>query len=238
MRLPKYHAKGFTLAELAIVLVIVALLIGGLLIPLSTQKDVSSLKETQATLNEAREALLGFAMVNGYLPCPAPVDFSTNGAEGPRTGDTCNDTQGFLPWQTLGIGRFDAWSHHLRYSVTPAFSRTGTNKFTLSSVGTITVNTRNQAGNVTPLATQVPAVIMSFGKSAHWAYGETGVQTGDTSATNVDEDVNGSTGAGTTFFSRNQTSDTGTTGGEFDDQVVWLPTNLLFNRMITAGKLP
>ncbi len=233
----KIHAKGFTLAELAIVLVIVALLIGGLLVPLSTQKDVGSLKETQTVLNEARESLIGFAMVNGYLPCPAPVDLSTNGAEGPRTGGACNAREGLLPWQTLGVSRLDAWSHHLRYSVTPTFSNSST-KFSLSSDGDITVSTRNTAGTAITLASNAPAVVMSFGKTANWAFGESGTQTADASATNADEDVNGSTGLGTTFYSRNQTTDTGAAGGEFDDQVVWVPRNLLFNRMISAGKLP
>ena len=46
------HSKthGFTLAELAIVLVIVALLIGGLTVSLSTSRDIANEKETQKQL--------------------------------------------------------------------------------------------------------------------------------------------------------------------------------------------
>ena len=53
MRDPTYHnasMKGFTLTELAIVLVIVALLIGGMLVPLSTQRDIHNTSDTKSTL--------------------------------------------------------------------------------------------------------------------------------------------------------------------------------------------
>ena len=48
---------GFTLTELAVVLMIVALLIGGMLVPLSAQNDIRNVNETQKTLNDIRDAL-------------------------------------------------------------------------------------------------------------------------------------------------------------------------------------
>jgi len=50
-------ARGFTLIELAIVLVIVTILIGGLAVPLSAQIQARRIAETKKTLEEAREAI-------------------------------------------------------------------------------------------------------------------------------------------------------------------------------------
>ena len=63
--------QGFSLVELAVVLVIVALLSSGLMLGLSAQRDSAANQEVQRQLDTAREVLLGFAMANGRLPCPA-----------------------------------------------------------------------------------------------------------------------------------------------------------------------
>jgi prepilin-type N-terminal cleavage/methylation domain-containing protein len=65
------RSSGFTLVELAMVLFIVSLLIGGLLMPLSAQNEVRGRQETDRALANIREALIGFAAINGRLPCPA-----------------------------------------------------------------------------------------------------------------------------------------------------------------------
>ncbi|TRZ99293.1 MAG: prepilin-type N-terminal cleavage/methylation domain-containing protein [Rhodocyclaceae bacterium] len=63
--------SGFTLMELTVVLVIVALLLGGLLVPFGTQRDIELMRATEKSLIDIREALIGFAAINGRLPCPA-----------------------------------------------------------------------------------------------------------------------------------------------------------------------
>lgn len=68
---PNSACLGFTLMELTVVLVIVGLLLGGLLVPLSAQRDVEFVKATDKSLADIREALIGFAVINGRLPCPA-----------------------------------------------------------------------------------------------------------------------------------------------------------------------
>jgi prepilin-type N-terminal cleavage/methylation domain-containing protein len=54
--------RGFTLIEMAIVLIIVTLLIGGLTVPLAAQIQARRVVETNKTLDEAREAIMGYAM--------------------------------------------------------------------------------------------------------------------------------------------------------------------------------
>jgi len=62
---------GFTLVELAIAVLILALLISGLLYTLTGQTEQRNFQETRSRLERAREALLGYVAANGRLPCPA-----------------------------------------------------------------------------------------------------------------------------------------------------------------------
>src|SRR6266571_3407425 len=64
-------ATGFTLVELAVVLAIVGLLLGSLMYTLSAQVEQRNFEETRRRLEQARELVLAFAIVNGRLPCPA-----------------------------------------------------------------------------------------------------------------------------------------------------------------------
>src|ERR1035437_4340677 len=118
---------GFTLVELAIVLVIVALILGTGLTLLSAQQEQRRIEDTNARLSDAREALIGFAIANGRLPCPASA--TSNGVEsyvGVVGGSSCtNFYNGFLPAATLGLTPADsqgyainAWSNRIRYAVT------------------------------------------------------------------------------------------------------------------------
>lgn len=236
MRLAK---RGFTLVELAMVLFIVALLIGGMLLPLAAQQDVRARQETEKTLNDIRDALMGFAVTNGRLPRPATA--ATNGAEAAACANdaACN---GFVPWAALGSPRLDGWGKLIRYSVTPAFANA---TITLSTVANRTVQTRDTAGALAYLAGVascttpnqcVPAVIFSQGKS-RWGTTDAGVAQNDGSATNVDEDANNDLNS-TNYFSRSPAESTATPGGEFDDVTIWLSGNVLFNRLVAAGKLP
>lgn len=66
------NQAGFTLVELTIVLFIVALLSSGLMLGLSGQREQAMNKDARMQLETIREALIGYAMTNGRLPCPAP----------------------------------------------------------------------------------------------------------------------------------------------------------------------
>lgn len=70
MNKPINKSAGFTLIELAVVMTIVAILIGGMAIPLSTRIAEQRYVETKEKLNKAVGALIGFAVLNRRLPCP------------------------------------------------------------------------------------------------------------------------------------------------------------------------
>lgn len=117
------YLRGFSLVELTVVLFIVALLMGGMMTTISVQVEQQRIKDTQRILEEAKEALIGFAAVNGRLPCPASP--STTGVENPSNGGSCvNPWNGFLPAVTLGLPHtdaqgyaLDAWGNQIRYAI-------------------------------------------------------------------------------------------------------------------------
>lgn len=227
---------GFSLVEMAIVIVIITLLLGAVLMPLGTQVEQRSVNATQQSLDEIKEALIGFALAKGRLPGPAQS--SIDGKEkGPCTNDA--DCTGFIPWATLGVSKTDAWNKIIMYSVTPAFTNfvpPGNNAaFTFTTLGTKTIRTRDPSGNKIDLAKNIPVVIFSFGKN-NFGTNDEGNTIGNASSTNTDEQSNHT--ATTTFMSRLFTTNASAPGGEFDDLVAWISPNILFNRMVAAGKLP
>ncbi|CDG82736.1 type II secretion system protein [Janthinobacterium agaricidamnosum] len=226
--------NGFSLLEIAIVLLIVGLMIGGLVTPLAVQIEQRKVADTNKALDEAKEALTGFAVRYGYLPCPAIS--ASNGLEDRRGGACANDKRdGFLPWATLGLQKTDSWDHLLRYSVTPAFSN-ATVLFSLQTPRDISVVTRGADGALVQATAlkDIPALIMSHGKNGFGATSGSGVSSATPAGTNVDERNNSANA--TTFISR-PASDGGP-GGEFDDIVVWLSPNILYHRMVAAQRLP
>ena len=241
---------GFTLIELAVSLFIVALLLGAILVPLATQVERRQIGETQKTLEETKDALMGFAISNGYLPCP---DTTGDGIADPAAPGVCPNAEGFLPWVTLNVGQSDAWGNRLRYRVSPEFTNTPSSPCTIADgriglckTGNITVNTRDTAKNSIILSSNVAAVILSHGRNGYGATSTDGVAQLAPPGTNVDETLNANP-PGTVFLSRTATllSNACSDGPsslpphcEFDDVVVWLSGNILFNRMVAAGKLP
>ena len=106
------RAFGFSLLEMAIVLLIIAILATAVGIPLASQLDQQRTADTQKQLEAIKEAIYGFAMANGRLPCPATdgVTYgaaSSNGSEAPA-GGTCTVKLGYVPAVTLGISNVDS----------------------------------------------------------------------------------------------------------------------------------
>jgi len=234
------NIRGFTLVELAIAMFIIALLLGSILVPLATQIEQRQNSETQKKLEEIRDALLGFAATNGYLPCP---DTDNDGDENIDTVTgkcltiTANIAAGNLPWNTLGLmTNSDAWGNRFRYVINDRYGwrppPTTTAVVTLSGGGT---DVRICAAAGCPVSgTAVVAAVVSMGKNG---YGATNSQTGvaNPAPSAVDEQENVDTDR--EIVSRT-TSAVGSTLGEFDDIVISISQYVLFNRMVAAGKLP
>ena len=73
MNSDKYNS-GFTLIELAIVIIVMGLMMTGILAVMKAQMGGRDLSATKSNLHAAEVALKSYLAVNGAYPCPAPRD--------------------------------------------------------------------------------------------------------------------------------------------------------------------
>ncbi len=218
-------AAGFTLIELAVAVFIITLLLGSILVPLTTQVEQRKISDTRKALDEIREALIGFAIAYGRLPCP-DTDTDPASAGYGLENSPCSAAplaEGYLPWKTLGVTEMDAWGIRRiaagslrigdwRYRVDRNFA-TG---FTLSTTfGADALTVRNSAGNDLTASTERPvAIVYSAGPN-----------------TSAD-------GQNASFEASNAIYQADVPSATFDDILIWISRLLLYNRMVAAGKLP
>ncbi len=123
------RARGFTLIEIAVVLVIAALMIAlfaalgsGLLAQQKRQTTNSRLAGIDA-------ALVQYVQQQRKLPCPADGTANT----GADAGCAGNQANGVVPWAALGLSEsdiVDGWGRRITYRVEPFF--TGSAKMDMS----------------------------------------------------------------------------------------------------------
>jgi type II secretory pathway pseudopilin PulG len=255
---PRARSGAFTLLELAIVLFVLAVLASGLAAPLASQVSMRRQAETGRLLDEAREVLLGFAIANGRLPCPASVtsrgyESFEPGADA-LSGRCSNFHDGFLPGATLGFspldeGGFvrDAWgseSNRIRYAVFGAGQPVNgvTNPLTrVNGMQAATVAGLGEApGYLLICASGEGVGTNSCGAAANQLTRRAAfvlLSLGPNAATamrrGTDESRN-LDGNGV-FVSREAGA---RPGNEFDDLLAWVPVNLLVGRLVAAGRLP
>jgi prepilin-type N-terminal cleavage/methylation domain-containing protein len=255
-------ARGLSLVEVAVVLLILAILVAAVGFPLAAHVEARRSQETQRHLELVKEAIYGFAIANGRLPCPASASssaqesFCTNdspticGAE--RVGiysanGRCFARDGFVPARTLALTPVDsqgylqdAWAdgttaRRVRYAISAASVGTTTNVLTrtdgirtatmggvsglsnliyVCATGLTTSPPTANCGTVFELTKMAPFVVYSPGKDT--------LATQFDSANNRNGDIVYTSGAATATF---------------DDLVTWGSLNVLYGRMVQAGRL-
>jgi prepilin-type N-terminal cleavage/methylation domain-containing protein len=100
--------KGFTLIEIAIVMVIIGLLAGGGVSLMGMLSERKVRNESAEYLNDAKFAITSFAKINGRLPW---ADNNNDGLE------NNNIATGTLPFLTLGLKPRDANSRVINYAL-------------------------------------------------------------------------------------------------------------------------
>ena len=245
--------NGFSLIEMAIVMLIIGALIGSAILPLKAQRDSNNIKQTRAELKTIEEAIYGYAIANGRLPCPAQPG---SGAESVVAGVCANNSIGFVPSTTLGISgntncenlMVDAWGNPYRYSVTEdddngANGPDFTSPTDIAAIGPAALNpdlnvcTNSACAPASAILTdRAVAVIYSMGKNRNNTAG-------------VDEDQNG--GEGTIASGACVTGDYGVGtdneyvshlqieagANQFDDIMLWISPNILYAKLLAAGQL-
>ncbi len=225
-KMNKNNELGFSLIEVAVVMFIIVLLLGGLMVPLTTQVEQRKVTETQKSLEAIREALIGFAIIHGRLPCP-DTDTDPAAAGYGEEEVTCitPTAEGYLPWKTLGVASMDAFGSTRTTAGSPRIGdwryRTHRNFssaiFALTSSVTSTDNlaVRDSASNLISSGTERPvAIVYSAGP-------------------NTTPD-----GQNATYEAANGIYQADVPSATFDDILIWISRPILMNRMVAAGKLP
>lgn len=253
-----HRQSGFSLVELAIVLLIVGLMLGGLIMPLSARLDQQKVETTRQQLEQIRQALVGYALARDALPCPATPTSSGLAA---ATATGCTRQHGFVPAVTLGLPGaqngdkllLDAWGSPIRYSVSnsdangngnwdfvrPGEMRTVTLANLAPNLSVCTTTTGSSAtacaSNAVTLTATAPVVLVSLGKD--WATATSADQLENLGATvgGGPSGVNYRVAADPVFVNRTLTTQA---GNEFDDIVTWVSPAALYGELVSAGRLP
>ncbi|MGZ8258740.1 MAG: type II secretion system protein [Methylotenera sp.] len=227
-------SNGFSLVEMAVVLVILALLMGGLLVPLSAQRDVKNYSEARIRLEQIRDALYGYAIINGNLPCPTTTADPADNVNYGHGDSACpiTATAGVLPWKDLGIPEVDSWGTQRRLTTDPwtgywvyrvdpnftsNFSLTTKTETTNPSPGANIDIHKSDGTSLTTPAERAVAVICTTGK---------------------DRAANGQNATFENVPPVNPVYEDDAQSPTFDDMCIWITRPSLFNRMVAAGKLP
>lgn len=260
--------RGFSLIELAVVLVIIGLLVGGGIAALEATQTQTQRSDQKRQLQQVHDALIGFAMSAGRLPCP-DTDYPPDGLEnivdqsptppecpvGDPNDDDCDcvDSWGALPWAQLGVGAKDVWGQRLRYRVdiaAPSFADPDASRdepaFGLEDGANLRVEGNDDDGDGTrdTVADELAAVVISYGPQGGQLWTATDFDCVAVGVAGFSADENENCDDNNLFVAASFRSSEGSgnpadTGrGRFDDVLIWIATPTLKMRMVEAGMLP
>lgn len=182
------RSAGFSLVELAIVVLIVSILLTMGLAAFSVQVDTAALSATQRRQETIKDALIAYLRSNKRLPCPETTALSGSPPTGTETRLTpgnpatlCDSFWGTVPFATLGLSRetaLDGYGNFFSYFISNSTaitdpdwtltSTTGVPGFNVGNPGRFSIT--ENAIPTTHSANLAAVMIVSHGKNGSGAF--------------------------------------------------------------------
>ena len=240
----KKNQNGFTLIEIAVVLVIVGVLVGSFIGTFADRIDTTRQNNTKKELEEIKQVVMAFVYsgVAPYaLPCP-DSDIPPNGIADVDGAGNCDAgaAVGTLPWITLGMGQEDDWGTRYSYWVDTNYANNVVGfDLATGNGGSAQIDTRIN-NNQMAMAANAVVVIFSRGKNGLGGVSIEGVNRDVIPALGNDHDDELENADGDVIFMSRFTTDEGVAaaGGAFDDILIWVSAFELKAKMVEAGALP
>lgn len=238
-----------------IALAIAAIIAAGIAMPLAAQVQLRRYEQTRRSFDEAREAILGFAVANARLPCPASESSAGLESFAPggdaSNGDCSNFYDGLLPGASLGLAPLDAqgfvrdaWQtprNRIRYAVFGAGASVNGVANPLTRANGIQAATLGGIGNASHFVFICASAAGTSGsgcgpapnqltRRAAFVLLSLGPNAPATPAPGSDEARNLS--GDPVFVSREAGN------ADFDDLIQWVPVHIVVSRLVVAGRLP
>jgi prepilin-type N-terminal cleavage/methylation domain-containing protein len=234
--------QGFTLIEMAVVLVIMGLLIAMLAPLLGNISENNRVEVTLTRLDKINDALVVYLRQNGRLPCPAAPDGDPLGIERAHCSGGVG-TGGVVPFRTLGLPQADArdgYANYFTYHVAGGYADEGLATgltdplgfcFVSGGVPDGDLDIEDASGN-SVTSQDIAYVVLSHGKNGHGRFnppgnGKIGADLGGPfEVENSDDDYR--------FIDSVRIEDEGASG-PYDDVISWKTRDGLAGQAIEFG---
>lgn len=253
MKIQNTNQQGFSLVELAVVLVLIGIVMTmGLKVATSTLEG-SAYSDTKSKQELIKAALVGFLRTNGRLPCPDNSAGVASGVEATSCNANIADGYGVVPWMTLGISRetvIDGWGNYFTYRVANG-STASLRNWTSKSSGSFNINELHNPTNAftiqeldatggafaaTATTTKAVVVLLSHGRNG---FGAKTTKVGarlPTSDAGAGEATN-ATDTTLIFVLRPVTDAAAAFNGPYDDLLMFMTPQDLFQPLLNEGSL-
>jgi type II secretory pathway pseudopilin PulG len=261
----RMRLAGFSLVEMAIVILIAGIMMGAGLSLLAVKQEAAKWDATQKHQEVIKQALINYLGKNKRLPCPVDPASPITGIEG-RSATValppCISYSGVVPYAELGLERavaLDGYENFIDYVVSPptvpppsappfnawlyAYNTAPASCIPASSclnTPSTTFWPSNTAGSLTAngnsTTSGVVVALISHGKNGFGAVNiKGGKNDSSTAGTDEAQNINPISGALSNTVVKRDASDSTTGNGAFDDIVMILSVNDLTGPLIANG---
>lgn len=180
----KHH--GFTLVEMAVVIVIIGLIMAAAMGVGNAQMQASRISSTKQKQEAIKLSLINFITRNNRLPCPAIPTLAPGAVGYGMENVGCSDaiSIGIIPWRSMGVSEENASDgYYRRFTYMVALNATTTNQNTIAGINggisvhdAIPTSVANQSNICAPIQCLAVAAIISHGINGLGAYTPAGTR--------------------------------------------------------------